>query len=78
MKIGREAGMSWTVKMRRQGDKTSEPPGGRAAERLRMFERARGFVDQPVEPRVKKLGVKRKKVTSPEKQLTSRNSTPTI
>jgi hypothetical protein len=26
---------------RRPGDKTPEPPGGRAAERLRMFEDAR-------------------------------------
>ena len=27
--------------IRRPGDTTPEPPGGRAAERLRMFERAR-------------------------------------
>jgi hypothetical protein len=27
--------------VRRPGDKTPEPPGGRAAERLRMFEQAR-------------------------------------
>jgi hypothetical protein len=27
--------------VRRPGDKSSEPPGGRAAERLRMFEQAR-------------------------------------
>lgn len=27
--------------VKRRGDKTSEPPGGRAAERLRMFEQAR-------------------------------------
>ena len=27
--------------VRRRGDKTSEPPSGRAAERLRMFEQAR-------------------------------------
>jgi hypothetical protein len=27
--------------MKRPGDKTPEPPGGRAAERLRMFENAR-------------------------------------
>jgi hypothetical protein len=27
--------------IRRPGDKTPEPPGGRAAERLRMFEQAR-------------------------------------
>ena len=27
--------------VKRRGDKTPEPPGGRAAERLRMFEQAR-------------------------------------
>jgi hypothetical protein len=27
--------------VKRAGDKTSEPPGGRAAERLRMFQEAR-------------------------------------
>jgi hypothetical protein len=27
--------------IRRRGDKTPDPPGGRAAERLRMFELAR-------------------------------------
>jgi len=27
--------------VKRRGDKTTEPPGGRAAERLRMFEQAR-------------------------------------
>lgn len=31
--------------VRRPGDKTPEPPGGRAAERLRMFELARGATD---------------------------------
>jgi hypothetical protein len=30
-----------TTMVRRPGDKTPEPPGGRAAERLRMFEDAR-------------------------------------
>ena len=34
--------------VKRRGDKTPEPPGGRAAERLRMFEEARGIV--PKEP----------------------------
>ena len=29
--------------VRRRGDKASEPPGGRAAERLRQFEEARGI-----------------------------------
>jgi len=40
--------------VRRPGDKTPEPPGGRAAERLRMFELARGRAettpDQPSKP----------------------------
>ena len=40
---------------KRPGDKTPEPPGGRAAERLRMFEEAR----QP-----KEVSPKRKKGTS--------------
>lgn len=30
---------------RRPGDAAPEPPGGRAAERLRMFEQARGPTD---------------------------------
>jgi hypothetical protein len=30
--------------VKRRGDKTPEPPGGRAAERLRMFEESRGLV----------------------------------
>ena len=33
--------------VRRRGDKTPEPPGGRAAERLRMFEEARRPKDVP-------------------------------
>jgi hypothetical protein len=44
--------------IRRPGDKTPEPPGGRAAERLRMFEQARrGDVSQE---RAKKKLIKRK------------------
>jgi hypothetical protein len=41
--------------MKRPGDKTPEPPGGRAAERLRMFEYARRGPDAtvPDEPIVK-------------------------
>jgi hypothetical protein len=42
---------------KRPGDKTPEPPGGRAAERLRMFEEAR----QP-----KEVSPKRKKGTPKE------------
>ena len=29
--------------VKRRGDKTPEPPGGRALERLRLFEEARGI-----------------------------------
>jgi hypothetical protein len=36
MSINLEAAM-----VKRRGDKAPEPPGGRAAERLRMFEQAR-------------------------------------
>jgi hypothetical protein len=32
--------------VKRRGDQTPEPPGGRAAERLRMFEQARGLVPE--------------------------------
>jgi len=32
--------------VKRRGDQTPEPPGGRAAERLRMFEEARRFVPE--------------------------------
>ena len=55
--------------VRRPGDKTPEPPGGRAAERLRMFELARGRAettpDQPDKPNKKKKprkGTKRKRL----------------
>jgi hypothetical protein len=40
--------------VKRRGDKTPEPPGGRAAERLRMFEEARGLT--PEQPAKKKTG----------------------
>jgi hypothetical protein len=50
--------MEWAM-IRRPGDKTAEPPGGRAAERLRMFEQARrGNVSQ--EHVKKKKVIKRK------------------
>jgi hypothetical protein len=39
--------------VRRLGDKTPEPPGGRAAERLRMFEQARR-PDVPKDPASKR------------------------
>jgi hypothetical protein len=42
---------------KRPGDKTPEPPGGRAAERLRMFEEAR---------RPKAVSAKRKKGSPPK------------
>jgi hypothetical protein len=32
--------------VKRRGDQTPEPPGGRAAERLRMFEQARGLLPE--------------------------------
>lgn len=38
--------------VKRRGDKTPEPPGGRAAERLRMFEQLRRYV--PEAPTTKK------------------------
>lgn len=34
--------------MKRAGDKTPDPPGGRAAARLKMFEEARGLPETPV------------------------------
>jgi hypothetical protein len=40
--------------VKRRGDVTPEPPGGRAAERLRMFEESRRFV--PEEQAKKKPG----------------------
>jgi hypothetical protein len=40
--------------VKRRGDKTPEPPGGRAAERLRMFEESQRFV--PEEQAKKKSG----------------------
>jgi hypothetical protein len=47
--------------VRRPGDKTPEPPGGRAAERLRMFEEAR----RPKE--VSSTQKKRKSAKDPKK-----------
>jgi hypothetical protein len=44
---------------RRPGDKAPEPPGGRAAERLRMFEEARR--PKTVSRRQKKKAAKGKK-----------------
>jgi hypothetical protein len=38
--------------VKRKGDKQPEPPGGRAAERLRMFEQARR-TDAPQKPKSK-------------------------
>lgn len=43
--------------VRRPGDKTPDPPGGRAADRLQMFEQARGLKDIAQGPK------KEKKVT---------------
>jgi hypothetical protein len=41
---------------RRPGDKTREPPGGRAAERLRMFEEARGVKEVSADRKKSKAG----------------------
>jgi hypothetical protein len=40
--------------VRRPGDTTPDPPGGRAAERLRMYEEARGVTDVAQGSRKKK------------------------
>jgi hypothetical protein len=56
--------------MRRPGDNTPEPLGGRAAERLQMYEQARGVTSESPVPPKKKLGAKRKK------NLDSKQSTP--
>lgn len=55
--------------MKRAGDKTPDPPGGRAAARLKMFEEARALPATPVTAapegkttaRSKSLGKRRKK-----------------
>jgi hypothetical protein len=51
----REKGMT-----RRPGDTTPEPPGGRAAERLRMFEEARAAKEAPADRPKTKAGKKRR------------------
>ena len=43
--------------VKRQGDKTPEPAGGRAAERLRMFEESRGVVPKKQAGNKKSRGV---------------------
>jgi hypothetical protein len=61
---------------KRRGDKTPEPPGGRAAERLRMFEDARRPKDVSRGRKKRKsqkdankgAPVKKKEVTSGEEQ----------
>jgi hypothetical protein len=52
---------------RRPGDKTPEPPGGRAAERLRMFEEARWPKDVS-RGRKKKKSAKDAKKDAPKKK----------
>jgi hypothetical protein len=47
--------------VKRPGDKTQEPPGGRAAERLRMFEDARGLATPPAAGKSDKAKRKDKK-----------------
>jgi hypothetical protein len=50
---------------KRRGDTTPEPPGGRAAERLKMFESARAPTPElpPGVPPVKKARAVRKSTT---------------
>lgn len=50
--------------VKRRGDKTPTPPGGRAAERLRMFENARRV---PVPAKIKKSKKPKKPAKSPHK-----------
>ena len=50
---------------RRPGDTTPEPPGGRAAERLRMFEDARGVKEVVTDQKKKKK--RTKEVSSKQK-----------
>ena len=42
--------------VRRPGDQTPEPPGGRAGERLRMFEQARRPSEKLPDKKIKKSG----------------------
>ena len=56
--------------MKRPGDTTPDPPGGRAAERLRMFEDARRPPDEPCDPDSKAAASKKTKPRKkPSKQL---------
>ena len=50
--------------VRRPGDKTAEPPGGRAAERLRMFQEAR-HAKTPAQAKKKKKAPKDAKKDCP-------------
>jgi hypothetical protein len=59
--------------VRRPGDTTPDPPGGRAAERLRMYEEARGVKDVTQGSKKKRSGPNKdapasKGVPSDEKQ----------
>ena len=54
---------------RRPGDKTPEPPGGRAAQRLRMFEEARG---RPPAPTPDPPSAKGRPTTARKKSTTRR------
>jgi hypothetical protein len=58
---------------KRLSDKTPEPPGGRVAERLRMFQAARGLGDNDRTRKVRSQNAKpvrgrKKKVSPDEKQ----------
>jgi hypothetical protein len=49
--------------MKRAGDKTPDPPGGRAAARLKMFEEARALPETPV-------------ISAPERKTAARPQSP--
>ena len=53
---------------KRPGDKTPEPPGGRAAERLRMFEEARWPKDVSRGRKKRKSAKEAKKKDAPKKR----------
>lgn len=50
--------------VRRKGDKKKEPPGGRAAERLRQFEEQRGY---PITPEEEQERLRRERSRRDEK-----------
>jgi hypothetical protein len=53
---------------KRRGDPLPDPPGGRAADRLGMFQEARGLKNLPSEPTKKKPAGNNAKKDAPAKQ----------